>query len=315
VDLTAGLPDGLRVGVLCGGPSAEREVSLQSGAAVVDALRDMGLDPEQVVLDDRTVEHLPARFDLLFNALHGAFGEDGELQTRLDDLGLPVTGGCAPLSAACAFDKAASKSAFGAHEVPTPEWAVIEAGADPAEALAASTLSLPVAVKPIRAGSSQGVTLVERSEDLPGAVEAARAYDNRVMLERLIRGRELTVGLLAGEVLPVVEMRARRGFYDYEAKYTDEGTEYLCPAPLLEREAVAVRTAAADALASLGRSDMARVDLLLEEGQPWVLEVNTVPGFTSHSLLPKAAAAAGIPFGELCLQLLTMAWQRRPAEA
>jgi D-alanine-D-alanine ligase len=302
---------GKRVAVLCGGPSAEREVSVASGRAVHQALRGAGLSSTLVVLEGADLAEMAGlEVEIVFNALHGAFGEDGTVQRLLAARGLPYTGS-RPDACALAFDKAEAKRVFHERGVPTPPWLTLTESDGQAAALVTETLRLPVAVKPVRGGSSQGVSLVTGIDELGPALGAALGYDDRAMVETLVRGRELTVGVLEGEALPVVELRTPRAFYDYEAKYRDEQTEYLCPAELPAEAEAATRQAALEACGWLGAEHVARVDLILDENdRPWVLEVNIIPGLTDHSLLPKAAAAAGIAFPDLCIRLLELAWRR-----
>ncbi len=301
----------LRTAVLCGGPSAEREVSLDSGRAVTAALREAGVPVECVELADATPGPLDGLDpDICFNALHGAFGEDGALQRLLDERGLAYTGSGAA-ACALAFDKTAAKDALAAAGVPTPAWTVVAPGTDAAAAVASAGLAGAVVTKPVRGGSSQGVTLVRERSALAAGVRCAQAYDGRVLIEQLIEGRELTVGVLDGEALPVIELATDRAFYDYEAKYLADDTRYLCPADLPTAVAARVTETALAACAAFGLQHFARVDCMLDaDGTPWVLEGNAIPGFTGHSLLPKAAAAAGIAFPELCLRILALGWAR-----
>lgn len=305
-------PGALRVLVLCGGESPERAVSLDSGRAVFAALRQAGANVSFAPLerDDLSGVDLDA-VDIVFNACHGAFGEDGVLQELLARRGVVLTGSGA---AACelAFDKVRSKEAFVSRGVPTPAWTVAMQPAEAQQRLEEGVLRLPVVAKPARGGSSQGVTLVREAPALPSAVASALAYGDVVLLEHLVAGRELTVGLLGQRALPIIELETKRSFYDYDAKYRDDDTTYLCPAPLDPVAAAAVAEAGRAAFAAVGGRDLGRVDVILDaQGTPQVLEVNMIPGFTSHSLLPKAAAEAGLPFGELCLELLRLAWERR----
>jgi len=306
----------LRVAVLCGGPSPEREVSLSSGRAVHEALAGLGVASRLVDLPAADLLPLDeVECDVAFNALHGEFGEDGAVQRLLEERGLAYTASRAP---ACerAFDKVRAKRLFARRGLPTPAWTGIGPDEPLQPALAAAGLDIPVVAKPVHGGSSQGVTLVGDRGELQAAVAAAAEYDRAVLVERLIEGREVTVGMLDGEALPVVELRTPRTFYDYTAKYADEKTEYLCPAPLPQAAAEEARRVGLAACEAVGAEHFARVDLRLDRDlRPYLLEVNTVPGFTSHSLLPKAAAAVGIDFPHLCLRIVALGWARHQARA
>lgn len=290
---------------MLGGPSAERDVSLRSGAAVARALRSLGhevreLDPQNGVWA------LPAGTDVVFLALHGTYGEDGTIQQRLDDLGVPYTG-CDPAASRVAFDKVLTKQRCLAAGVPTAPYVVVAS----ADASWPEGWGPPVVIKPVRQGSSVGLQFVEAGEQWPAALRDALQFDTRVLVEPKIAGCEVTVGLLAGEVLPIVEVKPRSGAYDYHHKYTVGATEYFCPARLDDRVAGRIRALALGAFQAIGGRDYARVDLMVSAaGEPVVLEVNTLPGMTETSLLPKAAAAAGIGYAELCQRMVDMARQR-----
>lgn len=288
-----------RVAVLKGGPSAEREVSLNSGAAVARALRDLGYDVSELDLTGTSLD-LPAGVEAVFIALHGTFGEDGSLQAILDRKRVPYTGSDAE-SSRLAFDKIASKRLFEKHGVATPRYEVLTASRP-------RTLPLPVVVKPPRQGSSIGISKVFEEAAWPGSLADALAHDREALVEVFIPGSELTVGIVGDQVLPIVEIRAPGGYYDYRAKYTKGVTEYLVPAPLDAETTRACQALAWRAFQALGCSGMGRVDIrLAPDGHPFVLEVNTIPGFTETSLLPKAARAAGYEFPELCEMILNLA--------
>ncbi|HVM62137.1 MAG TPA: D-alanine--D-alanine ligase [Verrucomicrobiae bacterium] len=297
----------LKIAVLMGGPSAEREVSLRSGTAVANALAAGGARVVPMDIRDATFT-IPADVDVAFLALHGTFGEDGSLQRILDDRGIVYTGS-GPEASARAFDKIAAKQAFVAAGVPTPAYEVFEVGQLPRSRVA--RLGFPLVVKPSRQGSSVGISIVEQGDGLDAACELAGRYDPRLLAEQFVSGRELTIGILDGRALPVVEIRPKKGFYNYQAKYTKGATEYLAPASLdrnIESQAKAMALRAHDCL---GCRDYSRVDLMLSAvGELFVLEVNTIPGFTETSLLPKAARAAGIEFPELCARLVQLALAR-----
>lgn len=292
--------------VLLGGPSAEREVSLRSGAAVAAALRSLGHHVWE--LDPRTPGwRLPADTDLVFLALHGTYGEDGAVQAELETLRVPYTG-CDAAASRIGFDKALTKERCAAANVPTPRGLVLDSpkapwplGWDP-----------PVILKPVRQGSSVGLQIVERIEQWPAALAEALRHDEQVLLEEKIPGRECTVGILEDRPLPVVELRPLGGFNDYRTKYSAGQTEYHCPARFDAATTARVQAAALGAFRAIGGRDFARVDVMLRaNGDPVVLEVNTLPGMTELSLLPKAAAAAGLGFAALCQRMVCLAWRRK----
>jgi len=298
-------PHALAITVLLGGPSAEREVSLKSGAAVAMALRTLGHKVQEV--DPVTPDwKLPASCDVVFLALHGTYGEDGTVQRRLDELGVAYTG-CDAVSSSIAFDKALSKQRFVASHVPTPEFEVIDSPAAPWP----EGWQPPVVLKPARQGSSVGLQFVEAIEDWPRALTEAMRYDSQVVMEETIRGRETTVGILSGEALPIVEVRPHNGKYDYGSKYTAGATDYLCPAPFGPATTASIQAAALRAFRAVEGRDYGRVDVMVSlREQPLVLEVNTLPGMTETSLLPKAAAAAGLSYAELCQRMIELALSR-----
>ncbi len=290
-----------RVAVILGGRSDEREVSLSTGRAVAEALRRRGHEVDEVDGDQGLAERLIRLApDKAFVALHGRWGEDGTVQGLLEMLDIPYTGSDV-LSSALAMDKVASKRMFGACSVPTPPWQVLE----PHEGPGAARLPPPLVAKPPRGGSTLGVAVARDAPAVPEAVGRARAVEPRVLLEAFVEGLEITVGVLDAEPLPIVEIRPDSGFYDFESKYTPGRTRYLCPAPLEPGAAARSTEAAVAAYRALGCSGAARVDLRLDpDGAPWVLEVNTIPGMTPTSLLPKAARAAGMSFEDLVERIL-----------
>jgi D-alanine-D-alanine ligase len=297
----------LHVAVLMGGPSAEREVSLQSGSVVVQALLNAGTQVCEV--DVRGPDFwLSSQVDVAFIALHGTFGEDGQIQRILEERGVPYTGS-GPAASALAFDKSAAKSAFIAAGIPTPAHAVIERDLTPIAAL-----SLPLVIKPARQGSSVGISIVNDRAELQEACAQAWRYDERLIAEQFIRGRELTVGILGDKALPIIEISTRRTFFDYQAKYTPGEAEEIVPAPLDRLTAARVQELALRAHECLGCRDFSRVDVMLStSGELSVLEVNTIPGLTANSLLPKAARACGLSMQDVCLRMAEMALARRDA--
>jgi D-alanine-D-alanine ligase len=297
----------LKIAVLMGGPSAEREVSLRSGTAVANALSAMGA--KVVPMDIHGAGFaIPADVDVAFLAVHGTFGEDGALQRILEDKAIAYTGSDSE-SSAIAFDKIAAKQAFLTAGIPTPAYEVFEGGHAMGRRLA--RLGFPLVVKPSRQGSSVGISVVQREAELPEACEVAGRYDHRLLAEQFVSGRELTVGILDGRALPVVEIRPKHDFFNYEAKYTKGETDYFVPAALDRSIESQTKSLALRAHECLGCRDYSRVDLILSErGELFVLEVNTIPGFTETSLLPKAARAAGIEFPNLCARLVQLALAR-----
>lgn len=296
----------LKVTVMLGGPSAEREVSLRSGAAVAQALRALGHEVRE--LDPRgEAWELPPETEVVFLALHGTYGEDGTVQRRLEELGVPYTG-CDPEASRLGFDKVLTKQRCIAAAVPTARFVLI----DSPGASWPMGWNPPVVLKPVRQGSSVGLQFVERVADWSQALAEALRFDTQVLMEEKIAGRETTVGILAGAPLPLVEVRPQTGVYDYQNKYTAGATEYLCPAPFDEGTTMRIQQAGLGAFKAIGGRDYARVDVMVRpNGDPVVLEVNTLPGMTETSLLPKAAAAAGIGYGELCQRMIELALSRR----
>jgi D-alanine-D-alanine ligase len=290
----------LRIAVLMGGRSAEREVSLQSGQMVGAALQETEATIFPVMVEGPGFA-LPENLDVAFIAMHGTFGEDGQLQRILEERGVVYTGSDAEASER-AFDKILAKECFVGAGIPTPRY-----GDDG---------RFPVVVKPARQGSSVGITIVRDRSALAAACAKARQYDERILVEEFIRGRELTVGILGSRELPVVEIRTTSGFFGYEEKYTAGAAEEIVPATLDSQVAVRAQLIARLAHQQLGCRDFSRVDLMLNDrGEVFVLEVNTIPGLTANSLLPKAAKAAGITMPDLCGRMVEMALARRPVEA
>jgi len=312
----------VRVAVLKGGSSLEREVSLRSAARVEDAVGS--LDHEAIGIDvghDLVARLRDVRPDVAFIALHGPGGEDGTVQELLEILDLPYTG---PGVAACALcmDKVAAKHEIRASGIPTPDWAAFNAtafrelgAADTLEEIEAR-LGFPLVVKPASQGSSLGVEFAAERDEVPQALVAAFSYDDRVLLERYVKGRELAVSMLDTDALPIVEAIPREeDFFNFEARYEIGRTDYVCPADLPPDETEAVRELAARTYETLGCTGFARVDLMLGEDGPQVLEVNAIPGLTDTSLFPMAAEAAGIDFTRLVERILARARERPASEA
>jgi D-alanine-D-alanine ligase len=295
---------------MLGGPSAEREISLLTGAGVARALRSLGHTVAEVDPKDGTFA-LPAKTDVVFLALHGTYGEDGTIQQQLEKLGVPYTG-CDPAASRIAFDKALSKQRFLAAGVPTAKFVVIDSETAPWP----DGWQPPVVVKPVRQGSSVGLHFVDdRSQWNPALREALR-FDSQLLVEEKIVGRETTVGILDDRALPIVEVRPKSGGYDFQNKYTAGRTDYLCPAPFEAALTRRIQDAALGAFRAVGGRDYSRVDVIVRSsGEPVVLEVNTLPGMTATSLLPKAAAAAGMNYEELCQRMIELALKRSTTKA
>lgn len=298
-----------KVTLLSGGFSAEREVSLKSGAAVKKALLELGYKVQDL---DLTLERVPRLIDdvtefgadVVFIALHGPFGEDGTVQGLLEMAGIPYTGS-GVLASALAMDKIQSKRMFEFHKIPTPSWVALK-GDDTFEPV--FSLGREWVVKPSNQGSTIGISIVKKLDHLPAGVALAFQYSPEILIEKYIAGREITVGVLGDEALDVVEMRPKQGFYDYTAKYTKGMTEYLCPAPIPEGQRENVRALGLKAHQALGCTGATRVDFRLNEaGEAFVLEVNTSPGMTELSLLPMSAVPCGYDYGALVQRIIELA--------
>jgi D-alanine-D-alanine ligase len=296
----------LKITVMLGGPSAEREVSLRSGASVAAALRSLGhqvfeLDPREPGW------RLAPGTEVVFLALHGTYGEDGTVQAELEKLRVAYTG-CDSAASRIGFDKAQTKQRCVAAGVPTARSLVLDSAKTPWP----MGWNPPLVLKPVRQGSSVGLQFVERVEQWPGALAESLRHDTEVLLEEKIIGRECTVGILGDKPLPIVEVRPKSGVYDYRTKYSVGATEYFCPAPFDAATTRRVQDAALGAFRAIGARDYSRVDVMVRSnGEPVVLEVNTLPGMTETSLLPKAAAAAGISYADLCQRMVELALKRR----
>jgi D-alanine-D-alanine ligase len=312
----------LKIAVLMGGRSLEREVSLKSGHRVCEALAAKGYDYVSFDVDERMVDNLiNARPDVVYIALHGKYGEDGTVQGLLELLGLPYTGP-GIYANIVSFDKVLAKEIFRRHDIPTAPWLTMSAasfkemGAATALDRAVELLGLPLVVKPARQGSALGIKIAHSPEDLPKALIGALSYDDKVILEQYLRGTELSVSILGNDppvALPAVEIVTDKEFFDFEAMYRMGATDYFVPARLDESAAASVRDLALRVHRALGCRDVSRVDMILTEGVPYILELNTNPGMTETSLLPMAAAEADIQFSDLVEQLVQMALSRGAA--
>lgn len=299
-----------RVAVLFGGKSAERAVSLKSGAAVLAALQEAGVDAFGIDVGDDIIARLAAeKIDRAFIVLHGRGGEDGTMQGLLECAGIPYTGS-GVLASALAMDKLRTKQVWSSLGLSTPRHAALSSVADCQQA--AAQLGFPLIVKPAHEGSSIGMAKVDSLEALVEAWQAASQYDSQVLVEQWISGPEFTVAMLRGEVLPPIRLGTTHKFYDYDAKYLANDTQYLIPCGLdVERE-VELKKLVAEACAAVGTQGWARADVMQDaQGKFWLLEVNTVPGMTDHSLVPMAARAVGLNFGELVLAVLADSFEPR----
>jgi len=301
----------IKVAVLMGGPSREREISLRSGQAVSQALRKLGYDVLEITeMENLAARLLKERVQTAFIALHGRFGEDGTVQKILEDVKIPYTG-CGPEASFVAMNKNLAKEKFEKAGLKTPQW--VTGYFETFEKLKHSVgqMRFPIVLKPVDEGSSIGLEIIKDSSVLMAAYERIANVSKNILIEEFIQARELTVGILGERPLPVVEIRTGRNFYDFVAKYTPGHTEYIVPADLSESQKKSVQETGLKAHEALGCRDLSRVDILMDlQGVLWVLEVNTIPGFTERSLLPKAAWAAGISFESLCDQILVMALKR-----
>ena len=300
-----------KVGVLFGGRSAEREISILSGSGVLQALQSKGVDAHAFDPAERAISDLAAeKFDRVFIALHGRYGEDGSLQGALEQLGIPYTGS-GVMASSVGMDKITTKIIWLANNVPTPKYAVIEEDTDLARVVA--ELGLPLIVKPPLEGSTIGITKVTRAEDLKAAVDLAHQFDKAVLAEQFVEGREFSVPVLgtgpSARALPVIEIVAPEGNYDYQNKYFTDDTKYHCPAPLDAATTEAIQRHVEKAYRVLGCEGWSRIDVMLRasDNLPFLLEVNTSPGMTTHSLVPMAARAEGVSYEDLCVEILRSA--------
>lgn len=294
-----------KVAVLMGGPSSEREISLKSGTAVCEAIKAAGYKPVAIdVVDEWETQLKRIKPHVAFIALHGKFGEDGTVQAILEDMGIPYTGSGVRASR-LAMDKAASRRIFKGAGIPVPECRIIK---KPSYEIEGNTLGFPLVVKPSSQGSSIGLTIVENKSQLKKAMDLAYVFDEHILVERFIKGDELTVGILGEKPLPVIKIVPTRRFYDYKAKYQNGRTQYLVPAPIKPLLYKKAQELAVSAHKALGCADFSRVDMRLgKDGAIRVLEVNSIPGLTEKSLLPKAAACEGLNFTQLCIRIIELA--------
>ncbi len=292
-----------KVAVLMGGNSAEREISLKSGQAILAALLRQGIDAIAIDTADEFITQLTAsHLDRVFIALHGRGGEDGVIQGLLDSLGLPYTGS-GVLGAALAMDKYRTKLVWQGSQLPTPPYRLLNPDSNLTQVV--EQLGLPMMVKPVLEGSSVGMSKVNHLDELTQAWQIASQFHCEVMAERYISGSEYTATILHDTVLPLIRLETPRVFYDFTAKYSDSQTAYLCPCGLPAEREHSLQQLAKQAFLTLGASGWGRVDFICDDQeQPWLLEVNTVPGMTDHSLVPMAAQAVGIHFDELVLRIL-----------
>jgi D-alanine-D-alanine ligase len=293
------------IGVFMGGTSAEREISLKSGKAIYEALQSSGYNVVAIDVGHDICRVLEKKsVDIAFLALHGGYGENGSIQGMLEVLGIPYTGS-GVLSSALAMDKEASKKIFLYHDIPVPPFMVIPDESSHMHKLSAINFSLPLVVKPVAEGSSVGVSIVRDEEDVSPAFEKAIDYGPRVIIEQYIEGKEVHIGILNGNVLGGVEVRPSLEFYNYEAKYTAGLTEYILPPEIDHNVYERSKEVALAAHTALGCQGATRVDLMIDgKGNPYVLEVNTIPGMTETSLLPKIAGLVGLSFSELIKEIL-----------
>lgn len=298
-----------KIAVLMGGPGSEREVSLATGRGVAKALRSLGAEVAEIDVRDENFQ-LPSDVDLAFITIHGTFGEDGQIQKILERRGIAYTGEGVTASE-IAFDKIRTKEKFREHGITTPQWEVIHAGQRP-------TIPFPIVVKAPRQGSTVGVVIVKNANELEAAIKEALKFDRELLIEKFVSGRELTIGILGDQVLPILEIIPKGGFYDFNSKYpflnpqAGGGAEHVCPANIEPHKAKEIQELALRAFRSAGLQVYARVDAILSEGgEPSILEINNIPGMTETSLLPEAAAVVGITYPDLCERIMALSKVRQ----
>jgi len=297
-----------KIAVLMGGPGSERDVSLATGQGVSKALRSLGAEVAEIDVRDENFQ-LPNDVDLAFLTIHGTFGEDGQLQKILERRGIAYTGEGIEGSQT-AFDKIRAKEKFREHGVTTPLWEVIHPGQRP-------TIPLPIVVKPPREGSTVGVVIVKNEDEIESAISEAAKYGRELLIEQFVPGRELTIGVLGDEALPIIEIIPKGGFYDFTNKYpflnpqAGGGAEHVCPAKIDAEKTKEIQELALRAFRAAGLQVYGRVDAILSEsGEPFILEINNIPGMTEASLLPEAAAAAGVSYIDLCARIIELSRAR-----
>jgi D-alanine-D-alanine ligase len=295
-----------KVGVLLGGRSAEREVSLMSGNAVLAALKRKGVDAQAIDAREMDLQQLKTEgFERVFIALHGRYGEDGTIQGALEWMGIPYTGS-GVMASALAMDKWRTKLVWMAAGIPTPRFVMLDESSDLEAAV--RELGLPLIVKPSREGSTIGLTRVTHAQEMREAYRKAARHDSMVLAEEFIAGAEVTASILGDQALPLIRIEAPGGNYDYHAKYFSDETRYHCPSGLPHAQEQSIRALALRAFRILGCRSWGRIDVMIDaHGKPFLLEANTVPGMTGHSLVPMAAKAAGIGFDDLVLRILETA--------
>jgi len=302
-----------RIGVLMGGPSSEREISLKSGKAIYESLKNSGLEAIAIDINTDDIQATSQlirsqKIDCAFIALHGRFGEDGQIQEILDRSGLVYTGSAVEASRR-AMNKVVSHEIFSSNGLAVPRYRALNKNSFSKDDKFFADLGFPLVVKPVTGGSSIGLSLVDSQGSLIEAIDLAFSYDESIIIEEYIKGRELTVGILNEEALPVIEIIPKNKFFDFQAKYQSGMTDYIVPAKLEKEVTQRVKQAALLAHKLLGCFGCSRVDLILSrDNLPFILEINTIPGFTSTSLLPKAAKAVGIEFNQLCMKLIELAY-------
>ncbi|HEX5491852.1 MAG TPA: D-alanine--D-alanine ligase [Candidatus Udaeobacter sp.] len=301
-----------KIAVLMGGPGSEREVSLATARGVAKALRSLGSEVVEIDVRDENFR-LPDDIDLAFITIHGTFGEDGQIQKILEERGIAYTGDNASASE-IAWDKIRTKEKFQEHGVATPAWEVIHAGQKP-------TIPVPLVVKPAREGSTVGIVIVKTREQLEPAIAEASKYDRELLIEKFVSGRELTIGILGDQALPIIEIIPKGGFYDFNNKYpflnpqAGGGAKHVCPANIDAEKTNEVQQLALRAFRAAGLQVYGRVDVILPDNEPaTVLEVNTIPGMTEASLLPEAASAAGISYTDLCARIIALSQARQNSD-
>ena len=300
----------MKIAVLAGGHSSERDISIKSGRAVFEALIRKSLNAEFIEINDDFESILEGlKSDVAFIALHGKFGEDGAVQSILEKLGIPYTGSGVE-SSRLAFSKIASKERFLSRGLRVPKYKKIEKHEK--EKSIPEEFGLPIVIKPSSEGSSVGLTIVKNTKGIKEALDKAFYYDDLVIVEEYIDGREITVGILEDKALPVIEIKTENNVYDFNAKYISDKTQYIVPAELADKDAKLAQDMALQAYKTLGCRDFSRVDMRMDlKGSLYLLEINTIPGMTERSLLPKAASYAGVGFDDLCVKLVNLAYGRK----